>query len=64
MALGGCSDEEYLMHFALWSFMGSLLIIGGDIRTMDESGEKILVNKNLIALKQDLDALPSFFDRS
>ena len=60
VALGGCSDEEYLMHFALWSFMGSPLIIGGDIRNMDATGEKILLNKNLIALNQDSDALPPF----
>lgn len=60
VALGGCTDEEYRLHFALWSFMGSPLIIGGDIRSLDKTSEEILLNKNLIALNQDSDALPPY----
>ncbi len=60
VGLGGCTAEEYLMHFAMWAFMGSPLIIGGDIRNMDKACEDILLNKNLIALNQDSDALPPF----
>ncbi len=60
VALGGCTDEEYGLHFALWSFMGSPLIIGGDIRNLDKTSEEILLNKNLIALNQDSDALPPY----
>ena len=60
VALGGCSDEEYGLHFALWSFMGSPLIIGGDVRNLDKASEEILLNKNLIALNQDEDALPPY----
>ena len=60
VALGGCTDEEYGLHFALWSFMGSPLIIGGDIRILDKKSEEILLNKILIALNQDSDALPPY----
>ena len=60
VALGGCTDEEYRLHFAIWAFMASPLIIGGDIRNLDSESEKLLKNKNLIALNQDSDALPPF----
>ncbi len=60
VGLGGCTNEEYKLHFALWAFMGSPLIIGGDIRSIDEESRKILLNKNLIALNQDSDALAPF----
>ena len=38
VGLGGCSDEEYLMHFAMWAFMGSPLIIGCDIGVSQTKG--------------------------
>ncbi len=60
VALGGCEDNEYRLHFAIWAFMASPLIIGGDIRNLDETSEILLKNKNLIALNQDSDALPPF----
>lgn len=60
VALGGCGDNEYRLHFAIWAFMASPLIIGGDIRNLDETSEILLKNKNLIALNQDSDALPPF----
>lgn len=60
VALGGCSDDEYILHFALWAFMGSPLIIGGDIRNIDKVNEEILKNRNLISLNQDSDALPPY----
>ena len=60
VALGGCEINEYLLHFAIWAFMGSPLIIGADIRNISDEAKDILQNKNLIALNQDSDALPPF----
>ena len=60
VGLGGCTTEEYLQHFAMWAFMGSPLIIGGDIRNMDEECRKILQNKGLIAINQDPECRPPF----
>lgn len=60
VALEGCTDEEYLLHFAMWSFVGSPLIIGGDIRKFTENDEKILLNKHLIGINQDDDCRPPF----
>ncbi|MEG1779629.1 MAG: glycoside hydrolase family 27 protein, partial [Oscillospiraceae bacterium] len=60
VAFGGCTDEEYFMHFALWCMMASPLMIGCDIRNMSEATVKTLTNKNLIALNQDEEARPCF----
>ncbi len=60
VGVSGCSNEEYLEHFAMWAFMSSPLIIGADLRNIDEENKKILLNKNLIAINQDEDARPAF----
>ena len=54
--IGGCSDQEYLTHFALWAIMGSPLIMGCDLRKASEETKKTLLNKDLIAINQDLEA--------
>lgn len=60
VGLGGCEMNEYLLHFAIWAFFSSPLIIGADIRKLSEEAKAILQNKNLIALNQDSDALPPY----
>lgn len=60
VGISGCSTEEYLLHFAMWAFMGSPLIIGGDIRSMADEDREILLNKGLIAINQDEDCRPPF----
>ena len=52
-SIGGCSDVEYQTHFALWAMMNSPLIIGCDIRSMNDKTKEILTNKELIAINQD-----------
>lgn len=54
-AIGGCTDEEYQTHFALWAMMGSPLIIGCDVRTMSDKTREILTNQDVIALNQDVE---------
>ncbi|GBF75570.1 alpha-galactosidase [Paenibacillus sp. 598K] len=53
--IGGCTELEYRTHFALWSLMGSPLMIGCDIRTAEPSTRDILLNPALIAINQDLE---------
>lgn len=60
VGLGGCTYEEYLMQFAMWSFLGSPLIIGGDIRKIDGREKEILLNKNLISINQDDECRPPY----
>lgn len=52
--LTGCSYIQYRTHFSLWAFLGSPLIIGCDIRDMDDETKTILMNKEMLAINQDL----------
>lgn len=52
-ALGGCSDTEYRTHFSYWALLQSPLMIGCDVRKMDEATKKILMNPEIIAINQD-----------
>lgn len=49
----GCTDDEYFTHFAMWCMMGSTLMIGCDIRKMDDFTKNLLLNKDLIRINQD-----------
>ena len=59
----GCTDGQYRYHFALWCMMMSPLMIGCDIRNMDEETAKLLKNQGLIAINQDPDTRPPLFVR-
>ncbi len=60
VGLGGCSDEEYGMHFAMWAFLCSPLIIGADIRHLNETSKRTLLNRSLISVNQDGECRPAF----
>ncbi len=49
----GCSDIEYRSIFSLWCMMSAPLLIGLDLRRMDETAKTILTNKYLISIDQD-----------
>lgn len=53
VGFSGCTDEEYRTHFSIWAFLGSPLMIGCDIRDMDEVTRSILLDKEIIAVNQD-----------
>ena len=55
ISAGGCNDIEYQTHFALWAMMNSPLMIGCDIRKMNEATKTILMNPELIAINQDIE---------
>lgn len=60
VALGGCTDEEYRTHFALWCFFGVPLMIGCDVRNATPATHDLLTNRGLIALDQDPECRPPF----
>lgn len=60
VGLKGCTDKQYLQHFAMWAFMGSPLIIGADIRNIDAVNEAVLQNEKLISINQDPECRPPF----
>lgn len=64
VGLTGCSFEEYKFHFSLWSLLGSPLMIGCDIRNMDDETKAILMNKDVIAINQDIGARQPFIINS
>ena len=55
-SIGGCTDTQYKTHFALWAMMGSPLMIGCDIRKATQETKSILLNRDLIAINQDVES--------
>lgn len=60
---GGCTAEEYLTHFGIWCMYSVPLMIGADLRAIDADCKKILLNKNLIAIDQDEECRPPYFEK-
>ena len=54
-SLGGCTDDEYRTHFALWALMNSPLMIGCDVRHMTDATKETLLNPELIEINQDVE---------
>lgn len=56
----GCSAEEYRTHFSCWAMFGSPLMIGCDVRSMDQDTKQILMNQEVIAVDQDAGSYAPF----
>jgi alpha-galactosidase len=50
---GGMSLDEYKTHFGMWAMMSAPLILGNDIRNMDENISSLLTNTEIISVDQD-----------
>ncbi|KAH7571207.1 hypothetical protein JRO89_XS05G0267300 [Xanthoceras sorbifolium] len=50
---GGMSKEEYRSHFSIWALAKAPLILGCDLRSIDNDTFEILGNKEVIAVNQD-----------
>ena len=53
VGLQGCNDTQYKTHFSIWALLGSPLMIGCDIRNMNDTTRTILGNEELIRINQD-----------
>ncbi|MBO4791612.1 MAG: glycoside hydrolase family 27 protein, partial [Clostridia bacterium] len=60
VAVTGLNDEEYKTHFSVWSFFGSPLMIGCDVRDMNDFTRELLTNPRLIRINQDIACRPPF----
>ena len=60
ISAGGCTDEEYQTHFSLWAMMNSPLMIGCDVRNINDETRKILLNRDIIAINQDIECRSPF----
>lgn len=49
----GCTDIEYQTQMSMWCMMNSVLAATNDLRTMNESTKRILMNEEIIAINQD-----------
>lgn len=49
----GCTDTEYRTQFALWCLMAAPLMIGADIRHLNDANLQILKHQGMIAIDQD-----------
>jgi len=48
------SADEYRTHISLWALTAAPLLAGNDIRTMSDVTKSILLNKEVIAVNQDV----------
>jgi alpha-galactosidase len=51
---GHMTDDEYRTHLSLWALTAAPLLTGNDIRTMSAVTKSILLNKEVIAVDQDV----------
>ena len=51
---------EYEQQFAYWCFVGSPLMMGCDLRAVDEDCKKLMQNKELIRINQDKECRPPY----
>ncbi len=59
VALGqACTAAEYHTQFALWCMMGAPLMLGGDVRSMDEGCRALLLSDALLRIDQDPECRP------
>ena len=60
VAATGCSDLEYRTEFALWCVFGAPLMLGCDVRNMDDKTLKLVTNPLLLRINQDEECRPMF----
>ena len=60
VASTGCSDLEYRTEFALWCMFGAPLMLGCDVRKIDETTLKLVTNPYLLRINQDEECRPMF----
>ncbi len=53
VGLDGLNDTQYRTHFSIWALFGSPLMIGCDVRSMNQETLDILSNRELIKINQD-----------
>ena len=51
---GGMNADEYRTQMSLWAILAAPLLAGNDLSKMDETTKSILMNKEVIAVDQDV----------
>jgi alpha-galactosidase len=56
---GGMTTDEYRTHMTLWAMLRAPLLAGNDMRDMTETTKSILLNREVIAVDQDVRGEPA-----
>ncbi len=56
----GCNAAEYRTQFSLWCMMSAPLMLGCDLRAIDDETLALITNPRLIAINQDPEGRPMF----
>lgn len=56
---GGLSFLEYQTHMPMWCMACSPLVIGCDVRALDQETAKLLMNREGLAVNQDVLGIPA-----
>ncbi len=56
----GCNDIDYKTQFALWCMFSCPLMLGSDLRKMNDYIHSLITNKTLIRINQDIEVRPPF----
>ena len=56
----GCTDIDYKTQFAVWCMFSAPLMLGGDIRNLNDKMLELVKNKDLIRINQDEEGRPAF----
>ena len=54
----GCNEADYRSQFSIWCMYSAPLMLGCDIRKIDEKTLKLVTNKELLRIDQDAEARP------
>ncbi len=63
VAASGCTDVEYRTEFALWCMFAAPLMLGCDVRNIDDVTLKLVTNPYLLRINQDEEGRPPFIVR-
>ena len=63
VAASGCTDVEYRTEFALWCMFAAPLMLGCDVRSIDDVTLKLVTNPWLLRINQDEEGHPPFIVR-
>jgi alpha-galactosidase len=51
---GGMNESEYRTHLTLWATLSAPLLLGNDVRAMNSDTVRLLTNRDVIAVDQDV----------
>ena len=56
----GCTDSEYRLHFCIWAMFNSPIMLGCDIRKIDDVSLALVKNPKILRINQDEEGRPPY----